>query len=214
VREIIVGVVHDFDGVLLDSIFCTYKAYRPLFEWKKINITYDQYRKLIGGDYNNFLRLIGVGESELVSAADIWNKEYRKYASEIGLYTGAREYLRRLKDSGRKIAIATGGNQRRVNIEIDRFGIRRFIDAIVTFQDVEKHKPSGDPILAALKKLDCKADESVYIGDAKDDILAARNAGVKSIFMTGGLAEIEDLDVKPDAIAESFSELYERIDSF
>lgn len=52
---------------------------------------------------------------------------------------------------------------------------------IVAKEDVKREKPSPDPLLEAKKRI--KGKKSVYIGDTINDIIAAKKAGMLSIFI-------------------------------
>jgi len=83
------------------------------------------------------------------------------------------------KLSGRfKLGIVTS----RVTPKILKFfRIIDYFDAIVCLPDVKNHKPHPEPIHLALKRLDVRPKEAIYIGDAQSDADAARGAGVKVI---------------------------------
>ena len=61
---------------------------------------------------------------------------------------------------------------------LDIFGIEKFFDVIITADDVTKHKPDPQPIDIALKNLESSREQAVMVGDTKQDILCAKNAGV------------------------------------
>lgn len=59
-------------------------------------------------------------------------------------------------------------------------GLLKFIDTVVAMEDTKVHKPSPDPVKEALKRLDCGANESLFVGDSPFDIDAGKSAGVLS----------------------------------
>ena len=44
--------------------------------------------------------------------------------------------------------------------------------------DTQKHKPDPEPLLICLERLGCQPEDTIYIGDAASDYLAAQNAHV------------------------------------
>ena len=57
-------------------------------------------------------------------------------------------------------------------------------DAVVTSQELKKYKPDPDLFYAVLRKLQLNKEEVVMVGDSPgSDILGARNAGVKIIWI-------------------------------
>ena len=59
--------------------------------------------------------------------------------------------------------------------------IQKYFQATVSFDDTVKHKPNPEPLLLAARTLNAEPEESVYIGDVKNDVVAARSAGMKVI---------------------------------
>jgi phosphoglycolate phosphatase len=90
-------------------------------------------------------------------------------------------------------------------------------DAIVAGDDTERRKPSPDPILEALKRLEHPANSHVwYVGDSTTDITSAQAARVTGVFYNG--AQWSDAWInrifpgtpaypyKSDAIVDNFEE--------
>lgn len=74
-------------------------------------------------------------------------------------------------------------------------------------------KPEPIMVECVLKKLSCKAEDTVIVGDRLyTDIATGINAGVDTICVLSGeatLQDIEDSDVKPTWIFDSVKEVYE-----
>lgn len=58
---------------------------------------------------------------------------------------------------------------------------KSYFQVVVSYEDTKEHKPNPEPLLLALKKIQLKAHEVVYIGDAQSDVDAAKSAGIKMI---------------------------------
>ena len=57
-------------------------------------------------------------------------------------------------------------------------GLDKYMKATIFAEDTDKHKPDPTPLLECLKKLQLQPDEVIYIGDAKSDELASKNAHI------------------------------------
>ena len=75
----------------------------------------------------------------------------------------------------------------------DLIPLEPLIDALVTVNDTERHKPHADPVLRALELLDRPADGACYVGDSPYDLQAAHAAGVDAIAVTWGVFDEEAL---------------------
>ena len=55
--------------------------------------------------------------------------------------------------------------------------IKKYFDAIVTADDSEKLKPSPDTVIKACEKLNVLPEETILVGDTKNDYRAGKSAG-------------------------------------
>jgi HAD superfamily phosphatase len=84
-----------------------------------------------------------------------------------------RPQLRRLAARA-ELAIFTGRVHKELDYTLDRCGVREFFGRIVTAEDVAKHKPDPEGLLAILNGRD--PAKAIYVGDNVDDALAAQAA--------------------------------------
>ncbi len=95
--------------------------------------------------------------------------------------------LQELKDQGHVLGIVTGRPRDEANWALDRFGWRKFFSLLVPQEKQDdRKKPDPFPLLYALgivrgAGLSVHAEDSVYIGDSVDDMVAARAAGMSAI---------------------------------
>ena len=89
-----------------------------------------------------------------------------------------------MKQKDFKYGIVSGSSAKRVKMVLTylKLDYKKFA-IIVGNESYQKSKPAADPILVALKKTKYlnKKDQVVYIGDAKQDLDCAKNAGVSYI---------------------------------
>jgi pyrophosphatase PpaX len=89
-------------------------------------------------------------------------------------------------------------------------GLDRYLDHLVTLEDVEKPKPHAEPVLRGLQKFGANSGQAVYVGDSYFDIESGRNAGVLTVGVTWGMATRDELeDARPDFLVNTWSEMVE-----
>ena len=82
--------------------------------------------------------------------------------------------------------------------------------AILGGDSLEKKKPDAMPLLHVCETLNIPIEDSLMIGDSKNDILAANACGMHSAGVTYGYNYGEDIAVhNPSVIINDFSELLE-----
>jgi phosphoglycolate phosphatase len=120
------------------------------------------------------------------------------------LLEGVVKPLRKMKDHGLKLAIASTYAHRRTVESLKTLRVASLFDAIVGPEDVARGKPSPDMIFEILRKTGCKADEAVMVGDSVSDMKMGKNAGVKaSIGVLTGVDGREELDKCADVVIDS-----------
>ncbi|MDO5834920.1 MAG: TIGR02253 family HAD-type hydrolase [Methanobacterium sp.] len=73
-----------------------------------------------------------------------------------------------------------------------RLGLYHFFNEVVTSQEAGSEKPECEIFQLALERMDCKAEESVMIGNKfSEDILGATKAGMSAILVNSELTEME-----------------------
>ena len=104
---------------------------------------------------------------------------YRTHVSSRGLvFPGITELLRKIKSSGRRLALFTGVEKAMMEYTLNPFGLSEFFQVRIAADDVQKSKPDPEGINLALRRIEADAKESMYVGDSPADIVAGRRAGV------------------------------------
>jgi putative hydrolase of the HAD superfamily len=92
--------------------------------------------------------------------------------------------------------------------------IDKFFNAILVSEDVNWRKPHKKIFEEILRRLDAKAEKTVYVGDSPlEDIKGAKSVGMKTIFVPSQFYSLENLyesQKKPDLIVKNICELYKK----
>ena len=93
-----------------------------------------------------------------------------------------------------------------------KLGINQFFSAVLVSDDNGWRKPHKNIFHAALRKLQIRAEEAVFIGDSPlEDIKGAQAAGIRTVFVPSQFYTLKNLREsrqKPDIIAEDLCEIY------
>jgi len=118
--------------------------------------------------------------------------------------------LRALKSKGYRLAIVTNKPFDFVGPILEGLHLNELFELILGGDSLEKKKPDPSPLLHVCETLNVSIEESVMVGDSKNDILAANAAEIQSIGVTYGYNYGEDIGVyDPSIIINDFSELLE-----
>jgi pyrophosphatase PpaX len=144
---------------------------------------------------------------ELVEAYRAHNEPLHE---ELEAFWEVTEVLPRLRDEGRRLGIVTAKRRATVDLAFARLPeLEENFDVVITSDDTVRHKPSPDPILAAVERLGAGPGEAAYVGDSPFDIRAAKAAGVFAIAVAWGGIHRDDVlhREQPDAFVRHAEEL-------
>jgi HAD superfamily hydrolase (TIGR01549 family) len=143
-------------------------------------------------------------------AQKAYDEAYEGMKSPYGsvLLESVVKSLRKMKDHGLKLAIASTYAHRRTVESLKTLKIASLFDVVIGPEDVINGKPSPDMILEVLKKTGCKAEEAVMVGDSVSDMKMGRNAKVKaSIGVLTGVDGRKELEKFADIVVDSVASL-------
>jgi HAD superfamily hydrolase (TIGR01549 family) len=133
---------------------------------------------------------------------------------EMAPLPGARDLLVAIKERGHRLVLASSGQQRHVDVFLDKLHARDIAEAWTSSDDVESSKPAPDLLQVALKKLGASPEaSSVMIGDSVWDVEAAKKAGMPAIVVrSGGFGDDELREAGAIAIYDTPGDLAKALD--
>ncbi len=148
-------------------------------------------------------------DDEMIAVID-WLSRHRKQSSKkFLLVPGTDEMLKQLH--GRyPMAVVSARDEHGTMAFLERFGLAKYFDVIVTGLSAEHTKPYPDPILLAAKKMNIAPENCLMIGDTTVDIRAGRSAGAQTVGVLCGFGEESELrKMGADLILEDTTKLVE-----
>lgn len=123
---------------------------------------------------------------------------YDQYVEEKGLegFPGVPDLMAALKKAGLRIGIGTGSLRSVVEGNLERMGIRRYVDAAATSEDCERGKPEPDIFLTAAAFLHTDPADCLVVEDSKNGMLAATRASIPCVGFTGSELPSDLVDPK------------------
>ena len=202
-------VLFDFDGTVIDNSEGIYNCIRYALSEKGMpQLSVDAMRKFIGPSlFDSFMRLCNDKEAaeELVA---LYRKRYRPVGTtEVRVYDGIRELLSSLREKGIICAVCSSKPDEFVRKISGEQGLTPLFDGFFC-PDFSSHKSDKTGLaLDAIKHFGVKKEETVFVGDTRYDIAAARAAGVECIGVLYGFSEDGEMDTA-DYKAENVSDIF------
>lgn len=161
---------------------------------KSVDSEYDRVGGETGRDFDAksqvqmMMEILGVPKSNKRLSQNLWNIYARSILSvKLGTRDGAERVLCFLKERGHKIGLIcnTGRTPGIVIREILRnVGLLQYFDVLMFSNEYGLLKPRPEIFLETLSRIDVEPSGAVHIGDRPDlDVLGAKNAGLKAIYL-------------------------------
>lgn len=188
-------VIFDVDGTLVDSVNFHGEAWQRTFEKFGKRVEFKAVRDQIGKGGDKIIPVFFSAEEAEKMGKEM--EEYRaelfkkEYLQRVQPFPESRTLLARLVADGKRIALASSAKPDELEHFKELLGIEDFLDGETNSEDAEESKPEPDIFLAALKELGNPAlENTVVIGDAPYDAIAARKIGLQTIgLLSGGFDE-------------------------
>ncbi|MEK4998604.1 MULTISPECIES: pyrophosphatase PpaX [Paenibacillus] len=142
-------------------------------------------------------------------------KSYRSYNNEhhdelVRSFPLVKETIEELSRRGIKLGIVTTKIRPTTIKTLERFDLLKYMDTIVTVNDVTEPKPHPEPVLTAVHNLGVDPRKTLMIGDSAVDIQSAKAAGVYAAGVSWSLKG-EDMLRKydPDFIIHNMKDIIE-----
>ena len=209
-------IIFDFDGVLALSNEAHVEAARKALDKAGVrrDVPQDELTSHFGKPYKVILKLMMGDEysKEKLDLAyeyhhDIIHSQW--FLENIKPVPGLRESLQKLKGNDIKLAIATGNERSFLDEILKYLNLGDLFDLTICAQDVENSKPAPDMVLKAMKFFKVDKKETLFIGDAKNDMLAAKGAGITAVVVLSGVLDRRGAEeLKPDFIVDDVLDIY------
>ena len=186
------GLIFDFNGtMILDSKIQVEAWIKFLEELLKREVSVEEYEEYVYGKINaevmhHFLDP-DMSYEEAQKYGDRKEEIYIRMVKDrkIPLADGLEEFLRKCCEYHIPLAMATSAPYIVVRSLYDHYHLERFLpfDHIVYDHPEFRGKPAPDLYLETLRILGLSASECVSFEDSRSGIMAARNAGISTIFV-------------------------------
>lgn len=210
------AAVFDLDGTLVDSNELHVLAWQETFRHFGKEIAVERLREQIGKGGDQYLPvfLTETEMREIGQQVDEYRGEIfkKKYLAKVRPFHKVRELFERVRNDGKKIALASSGKEEEVRHYEKLVGVEGLTDSMTTADQVAHSKPKPDVFIAALRTLgSLPPQDAVAIGDTPYDVQAAKKIDLPVIgLLCGGFSEEALRDEGARAIFRDPADLLER----
>lgn len=200
------NIIFDFDGVIINSHDVQVKALTESFKaiCGEGVPPYDDFFRLSGDSLKNIFTQLRLP----LEMIPIYQNVSRENIDLIKIHDGMIELLQNLNESGYICTLCTGKDRSRTMEILKHFNMEQYFKIIICSDDVTNPKPHPESLFVIMEKLEALPENTIMVGDGINDILSAKNAGIKSIAITWGDVTKKDLEYNnPHEICSSTKKL-------
>jgi len=211
-------IIFDFDGTLINSIPDLATAVnKMLTHFNLPGIDIDLVASFVGNGASMLVkRALQLAMQDKEPTGDFFAEAFAFYLSaykegscqKTFTYPGVVETLNYLDKKGYKMVICSNKPFDYIEPILDFLSIKPYFKRWLGEDSMPEKKPHAAPLLYLAKEMNTTAEKSIVVGDSKNDILAAQNAGMNSVGVTYGYNYNENIaDYKPSVVLDRFSDL-------
>lgn len=178
------AVLFDLDGTLCDSMWVWTAIDDDYIEKYNLTEPEDFHEGMEGLSYTETAEYFLKVFPDLPKTVEDLKREWyemaiQKYAQEVTLKEGAKNFLQYLKAHDISVGIATSNDRKLVEAFLEGQEATHLIDTISTSCEAKKGKPAPDVYLIAANNLQVAPENCLVFEDVPMGILAGKNAGMK-----------------------------------
>ena len=211
-------VMFDLDGTLIDSVPDLAAATdQMLVQLGRAPAGMDKVRNWVGNGAPVLVRRAladdidhqAITAEQEAEALAIFMQVYGTGHSLTTLYPGALETLQSLKVLGLKLALITNKPEKFIPELLAQTHMAEYFDWVVGGDTLPQKKPDPAGLLWVMQQAQVTAQQCLFVGDSRNDVLAAHAAGVACIAVTYGYNYGQPISAEnPALVVDDLRELF------
>lgn len=208
-------IIWDWNGTLLDDVDAAFRAMNAMLAKRGLPLLsgLGQYREIFTFPVQDYYAAAGLDleQESFEELAVEWTRLYRQLYPGCGLYPGARETVRVLKEAGACQVIVSASQQQALDAQVREQGLDRYFQTILGISDIYARGKAG----LAGEYLQCQGiapNQALLVGDTLHDWEVAQEAGCgcvlvaqghqsRGLLETSGAAVLDEIGQVPGWIA-------------
>src|ERR687894_2080565 len=188
-------VVLDVDGTLMDTNYLHTEAWARAFEEAGRRVPRARLHKQVGKGAALLISEFVEDEETIEKIQDLHSEFYGELQEYGHPLPGSKELISSLKERGYEVWFVTSAKDEELEHHMQELEAEDNIAGVVNSSSVDNPKPAPDIFEEALRRAGTTAEETVALGDARWDVEAARNAGIRTVaVLSGGAFHTQDLE--------------------
>jgi beta-phosphoglucomutase len=178
----------DLNGTMIDDMSYHIEAWHRILKDWGFDTSLEQIKQECYGKNQELLERMFPGrftEAEKTEMSFAKEEQYQKeFKPQLQLIKGLDWFLKDAHSAGIKTAIGSAAVQFNINFVLDDLHIRRYIDTVVSADDVHESKPHPETYLKCAEALNVHPNDCLVFEDAPKGAESASKAGMDCMIIT------------------------------
>lgn len=206
------AIIFDMDGVLVDSEPFHIEIEKRQFRQNEIFVSGEEHQRYLGVASDVMWKEIAQNHNlnlpveKLIEQNKLESIRFFSELDGIPVMPGLIELLEKLQQKNYPKAVASSSFPEIIDLILDKTGLNKYFDVVVSSREAGKSKPEPDVFLLAARKLGVPPENCLVVEDSFNGIQAAHAAGMPCVAFQGPGAN-SDSQKQADALISDFGEL-------
>jgi beta-phosphoglucomutase family hydrolase len=189
-KQTMKAIIFDLNGTMIDDMWYHTLAWEDILNndlggnFSREHVKQNMY----GKNHELLVRMFGDGHftiDEMDRLSVEKEKRYQKtFLPKLKLLPGLQEFLEKASQKGIPMAIGSAAIPFNIDFVLDGLDIRKYIQAVVSADDVQISKPNPETFLKAAELLGVAPNDCMVFEDVPKGAEAAANAGMNAVILT------------------------------
>jgi len=191
-------IFFDIGSTLVDESECCEVRYKETTE--DTNISYQEFK-------NKVIEFAATSDNPYKEALQFFSLQKTKWYKELEKPYPFTESI--LEELSKRYKLGIIANQSVGSAQrLEDWGIGKYFDLVIASAETGVEKPNPDIFKIALERANCLPENAVMVGDRIDnDILPARELGMKTVWVKQGFAKYQPKSDVPDYTIQTLYEI-------
>lgn len=210
------GVIFDKDGILFDTESIYFECWKEAGRIQGIEFPDELCGKISGTNHDFQISFISHYYPDIDAEKMYQDKQVivkKLFNVEIQEKPGLHEIMQYLHEHNYIMAVASGSPASQIEEQLKNADCLKYINAIVSGQDLERSKPYPDIFIKAAEQIGLKPEECYVFEDSLNGLKAAYVAGCRPVMIPDMIEPDEEFEEYTYAVCKDFFEAIKLIDS-
>jgi HAD superfamily hydrolase (TIGR01509 family) len=219
------AILMDFNGVIINDEPLQMKVYSELLKEYGILLKEEDYYSCTGMDDRAFIKEQFKRAAKNLSDEEVEQILRRKIEKwhdlmsedDIPLFHGVENFIKKSRHRF-SMGLVSMANSNEINYVLEKTGLKKCFDVVISAEDVKNHKPNPECFLKAFRKIDSirssdghlplERYECLVIEDVPQGIQAAKSVGMKTLAVLNTFDEATMRSSGADAVTKNLDEWF------